>query len=140
MNQDSVKVVNDGVSILKSYFTHLANSPERIDSLLMWTVCTIFAWAVMVVYRERIVRGLEGLNQLFEGGEFVVLVAVVCFPPILFNVAFFKAVEMYQWYALLFEGGILGYALMGRYIFDWALAFKTGQSSVPKVDKDEEKK
>ena len=88
----------------------------------MWTTCTLVAWAVLFKYRERIIKGMEGVNFLFDGGEVVTYIALWMFPPILFYVAFFKDYLI----ALYIVSAIMIYQITGRYIFDWALAIRTG--------------
>lgn len=121
------------VSIIRAYFKYLESNPGRIDSIFQWTLCTFVAWFFIWKYRNRIIQGMEGMNLLFESGEVIAFISIVCFPPTLFNMAFFKGTELYQWYALLVECGLFACTLYGRYIFDWALAFKSGASSVPVV-------
>lgn len=113
-----------------SYIENLAHNPERVDSMFQWTVCVVVMWFTLFKFRERILSGLEGANNKLEAGEIVILVSVLLFPPIVCNVAFFKNTTKTQLYALWAECGILGYALMGRFIFDWALAFITRQPIV----------
>ncbi len=115
---------------INAYFHNLAANPTRFDSMFQWTLCTLFLWFFIWKYRERIIAGMSSLNLLFESGEVIAFVCILCFPPILFNIAFFKGTEMYQWYTLLFIGAVFACTLYGRYIFDWALAFKTGASQV----------
>lgn len=118
-------------NVFESYFYHLAKNPERIDALLMWTICTFVAWFVLFRYRKEILKGLEGHNILFEAGEVVSFISLWCFPPILFRIAFFKDSSTTQLYAMWAVLLIMMYQLTGRYIFDWALALKGGLSSVP---------
>ena len=111
------------MEVIKSYFNHLSQTPERIDSLLLWTLCTFVCWSVLVVYRKSILKGLEGVNMLFEGGEIVTFIALWCFPPGIFYVLFFTENYMRSVYIV---DGIAAYQITGRYIFDWALAIRTG--------------
>ena len=110
------------MDVINSYLKHLAQTPERIDSLLMWTICTLVAWAILYKYRERMIKGMEGINFLFDGGEVVTYIALWMFPPILLYVAFFKDYLI----ALYIVSAIMIYQITGRYIFDWALAIRTG--------------
>lgn len=118
------------MKIIDSYLDHLAANPERIDSILQWTFCTTFVWIVLLIYRERILTGLEGKNMLFESGEVIAFTAILCFVPTQFHILFFKGTETHQWWALLVECGLFASTLYGRYIFDWALAFKSGADHV----------
>ncbi len=119
--------------LIDSYLNNLANNPERVDSMVQWTICVVALWFIIWKFRERILSGLEGENVKLEAGETVIFVALLLFPPIVCNVAFFKNTQGVQLYALWAECGILGYALMGRFIFDWALAFITRSPKVEQV-------
>lgn len=118
------------MNLIESYFNHLAQNPERIDSLLMWTVCTFICWVVIFFYRKIIITGLSGSNQLFESAEVVIFIMLWLFPPVVFYASFFKDVPFYVW---VFMWAAIGWALTGRFIFDWALAFKNG-SSIEQAD------
>lgn len=120
------------MNVFQSYFHHLAESPERIDSLLMWVVCTLVAWAMLYKYRKSILRGLEGENGWFEGGEIVTFVSFWLFPPIALRIAMFhEESSNTQMISLYIVAGIMAYQLTGRYIFDWALAIRTGGKIEP---------
>lgn len=122
------------MNVFQSYFHHLAESPERIDSLLMWFVCTVFLWFWMLRYRERSIKGQEGENGLWEGGEQTTYWANFAFWPVVFYVLFFTEYKLHALFSVL---GIIAYQISGRYIFDWALAFKSGLSAVPKEPEKE---
>jgi len=125
--------------VADGYIHHLARNPERVDSLLMWVVCTAFCWIVIMLYRREIIKGLEGKNLLFEAAEIVTFVTVLCLPPTLFYILLFKGTEPNQKFALLFEGGLIAVCLYGRYIFDWALAYKAGLDHVNVTRAEEDK-
>ena len=125
------------MDIIKSYFHLLSESPDRIDSMFMWLTCTVLVWVLLFKFRERAIKGMEGPNLLWEGGEQVTYWSLWAFFPLLFRVGFFKESSTSQLIALYIVTGIIAYQIFGRYIFDWALAFKTGLSSVPPVNKDQ---
>lgn len=124
-------IVPGKYNVFESYFYHLSKDPERIDALLMWLVTVAVAWFVLFKFRKEIVRGLEGANLFFEGGEIVTFLSLWLFPPIAARIAFFKESSGTQLYCFYAFGIIMLYQLTGRYIFDWALALKGGLSSVP---------
>lgn len=126
---DSIAAVKAGP--WESYLNHLATSPERVDSLWMWTLCTFMIWILLWKFRERMITGLEALNLLWEGGEQVTYFTFWAFFPILFRIGFFKDSSTSQMMALYITGGIMIYQITGRYIFDFALALKGGLSRVP---------
>ncbi len=131
---DSLAAVKAGP--LESYLHHLATDPERVDSMWMWTVCTLVLWFLLWKYRERVISGLEGTNLLWEGGEQVTFFTLWAFFPILFRVAFFKESSTTQLLSLYITAGIMIYQITGRYIFDFALALKAGLSSIPEKAKE----
>lgn len=118
------------MNVFESYLHHLAESPERIDGLLMWTICTIFVWFWMIKYRERAIRGMENLNMFWEGHEQVIYWAIMAVWPIVFKAAFISDVPIAVWY---FMGGLIGFALLGRSILDYGLAF-LGRAPVKKEE------
>lgn len=122
------------MEVINGYFHLLATNPDRVDSLLMWMLCTGTIWVLMFRLKERMIKGMEGTNLLWEGGEQVTYYSLLTFIPVIFRVAFFKDSSNSQLIALYIVTGLIAYQVFGRYIFDWALAFKTGLSSVPKVE------
>lgn len=116
--------------VVTGYAHHLVRNPERIDAILLFLIWTFFVEVVILMYRKEIIKGLEGKNLLFEGAEIVTFVTVLCLPPTLFYMLFFKDTQPNQKFALMFEGGLIATCLYGRYIFDWALAFKSGADHV----------
>jgi hypothetical protein len=112
---------------LMNYFDHL--KPDDISHLTLWTFATVVVWFILWKFRERILSGLEGENGKLEGSETAIFLGLWMCPPIVFYILFFQNGT----YALIFEAFVMGYALTGRFIFDWALAIKNGQSKVEKV-------
>lgn len=108
------------MNFIEKYFEYLGAHPERIDGLLMWFLCTAFVWFWYVRLRERAIKGMEGSNLFWEGHEQVIYWSTMSVWPIVFKAAFISDVPMAVW---LFEGGCIGFALMGRSILDYGLAF-----------------
>lgn len=122
------------MNIFESYFNHLASNPERIDNLLMWFVCTTFIWFWMIKFRERAITGMEGSNKFWEGHEQVIYWAIMAIWPIVFKAAFISDIPTLVWY---FFGGMIGFALFGRSILDYGLAF-LGKAPLKKEDLSKE--
>lgn len=118
------------MTFLEAYNNYLVKNSNIVHGFLFFMICNIVVWAVLYKYRERIIKGLEGENGLFQSGEIVIFISLWCTPPVLFYIVFFT--EQYV-YGLYFMGIIELYALTGRYIFDWALAVKNGKSEVTQV-------
>lgn len=117
------------MKIIESYFNHLAGDPERIDRLFFWVLCTVLYWAYRWKFRERMMRGLEGGNQFFEGYEQVIDLFLWMTPPIMYYASFITDVPLYVWCTIW---GGLGFALFGRSILDYGLAF-LGKEPVNRV-------
>ncbi len=99
--------------------------------ILMWTFCTVFVMFWQVRYRERAIKGMEGSNAFWEGHEQVIYWALMAVWPIVFRAAFIADIPIAVWYFLAF---LVGFALLGRSVLDYALAF-LGRAP---VKKDEE--
>lgn len=123
------------MELINKYFDHLASTPERIDGLLMWTICTAFVWFWIIKYRERAIKGMEGSNLFWEGHEQVIYWALMSVWPVVFKAAFLSDVPTAVWY---FEGGLIGFALFGRSILDYGLAF-LGRAPIKTEVKEETK-
>jgi uncharacterized integral membrane protein len=120
--------------IIESYFSYLSQNPIIINSIFQWTLCTLVVWFVEFKYRDRIVSGLEGINKMFESAEVVIFIVCVMFPPIVFHSVFFNLpFSEWNWYFII---GVIAFAMGGRWIFEWVLALKTGQSSVHESTKE----
>lgn len=126
------------MNVIKKYLEHLAKDPERIDSMLMWSFCTIIIWIVIWVNREKFLKGLAadgrhpgdpGTDNL-DAREIIIYIFLFVPIPVIFNVAFFHHVDTWQVIAMWAVLAPLYYQIFGRFIFDWALAFKSGASKV----------
>lgn len=113
-------------SFLLNHFTNA----ERFDGLVMWTACTIFVWFWMVKLRGIALKGGEGANGFWESHEQIVYWVLMMIPPIVFKAAFLSDVPLYVWY---FLAGIILFALFGRGVLDYILAF-FGRNPVKKDD------
>lgn len=90
-------------------------------------ISTLVVWVVMFGYRKRILTGLEGPNGHLEAGELVIFIIAWLTPPAISWIVF---MTQYTLYGLAFIGIVTGYALTGRYIFDWAIAIRSGANKV----------
>ncbi len=119
--------------IIDSFILNHFSNAERFDGLIMWTVCTFFIWFWQIKLRERAVRGMEGSNFFWEGHEQTIYWALMGIWPIIFKAAFISNVPIEVWYVVCF---LIGFALLGRSVLDYALAF-FGRAPVKK-EKEEE--
>jgi len=129
-HQDIVEATKLRWNLFRSYFYHLAKTPDEITAIIKWTVCTLFVWFMLFRYRERAIKGMEGTNLFWEGGEQVTYFTFYAFFPILFHIGFFEKTAEHSMVALYITSGIMVYQVTGRCLFDWALAFRTGKSTV----------
>lgn len=112
-------------SLLLSFIDYLIKHEDVMISLVMWTV-TNTGMAIMLLRTEkRRIEGSKGLNGIWESPEQITHILSWLLTPTITFAIFFKvpSVEGYAWAIL---GGGLAYAIGGRWIFEWALAFKNG--------------
>lgn len=110
--------------VVTKYFDHLAQNPERIDALLIWTVCVFFCWFWLIKYRERLIAGLEGDNKLWEGGEQFVWLFQMITPPVVFY--FLCFVPDQRVYVLVILAVLIAFVVGGRWLLEYLLVLKTG--------------
>lgn len=114
--------------LLTTYLKYLTAHPERVDSIILWSVTMTLVYVTLFVLRSTMVEGSKGPNKLMDANEQVMYLLNWVWPPIVCYSVFFKdPLNVWVWAFLL---GVIGYAIGGRWIFEWALAFKTGKSSV----------
>lgn len=116
--------------LFQSYIDHLSKNPELVSQNIKWTIVTFFGWIMILSLRKTIIKGLSGENGLLEAGEAINFIIILLLPPILAHTSFYKDIPYYEW---LFLGLISAYAIGGRWIFDWGLAFIT-KSKIESVD------
>lgn len=122
------------MQLLNKYLDHLAQNPERVDSLLIWTLCTLFCWAWLIIYRERMIKGLEGDNKIWEGGEQFIWLMQLITPPLVFF--FLCFVPDQRIYTLILVGGIVIFAVGGRWLLVYGLV-GAGKASVSDLKSEE---
>lgn len=106
--------------LFDSFLINHFSNVERFDGLVMMTICTTFIWYWMIKLRGIALKGMEGENQLWESHEQIIFWANLTAPPIVFKAAFVSDVPLYVWYYL---AGIILFALFGRGVLDYILAF-----------------
>jgi hypothetical protein len=116
------------MTFMQKYFSFLGDHPERIDGLLMWFISTSFLWFWIIRKREIAIKGMQGSNLFWEGHEQVIYWAIMAIWPIVFKAAFISDNPVAVWYIM---GGLIGFALLGRSILDYGLAF-LGRAPVKK--------
>ena len=91
-----------------------------------------FVYFNLLRLRPTMIEGAKGVNGLFESNEQVIYLLNWVWPGILSYAAFFNAEFNVCVWGLI--ASIIGYTIGGRWLFEWALAFKTGKSSVESTD------
>jgi hypothetical protein len=124
------------MEVIQKYFDHLAQNPERVDSLLIWTLCTVFCWFWLIRYRERLITGLEGDNKLWEGGEQFVWLMQMITPPLVFY--FLCFVPDQRIYTLTLVAIIILFTVGGRWLLMYG-AMITGKAKIEDVKAEETK-
>jgi hypothetical protein len=114
--------------LFESYTEYLSSNPGEFTSLIMWIVTSTIVTIVLVVYRKKMSHGASGENGFMESAEQVVWIMNWVWPYALGYSVFFQAVlPVWCWY---FMSGCIAWALGGRWLFEWALAFRAGKTSV----------
>lgn len=115
-------------TLIDSYLTYLSGHPSLINSIILWNTTNFFVWWILIRYRKVMITGAEGENGLWELTEQVSYILLWLISPILTYSAYFNAdLPTGCWYLL---GGSLAYTLGGRWLLQWALAFKSGSAKV----------
>lgn len=128
---------------ISSWLNHLANDPERIDSLFMWLFCVIVVWLITWFFRNLFIKGLAGDGKRpgdttpdnLDAREQILFIYYYMPTPIVFYVAFFHHVEAWNILAMWATLAPLYYQIFGRFIFDWIVvawnAFKGNDGNKP---------
>lgn len=116
------------IQLFETYLAYLASHPDLINSIILWNITMAFVYFNLLRLKPVMVEGAKGVNGLFESNEQVIYLLNWVWPGILSYAAFFNA-EFNVWVWGLIAS-IIGYTIGGRWLFEWALAFKTGKSSV----------
>lgn len=114
--------------LLESYFDYLSSNPGEFTSVNLWLITNVIIYAVLLAYRKKMVHGAAGQNGFMESPEQVMYILNWAWPSILTYAAFFRA--EYSVWVWGFMIGCIAWALGGRWLFDWALAFKSGATRV----------
>lgn len=127
-----IKILSKIVLLLLTYFQHLIDNPERMDAIGLWTATVGVTYLALYKKQLVIIEGLKGDNKLLEGAETLLWMLFWMTPPIVsYSVYFGKELSSNVWLFLA-----LGYAygFMGKWIFNWILAFRSGASKVTVTD------
>ena len=114
--------------LINTYIQYLINHLEMVNSIILWNLTMLFVWGVQIKYRKKMIDGHAGSNFLFESPEQIAYILNFVWPGILCYAAYFNVdVPKYVWVII---GGTIMYVLGGRWLFEWALAFRAGASKV----------
>lgn len=114
------------IRFIHSYFEYLATHPTMVNSIIMWTVTVGGIWLLMIRLKNEMVEGAKGPDKLFQIAEQISYIVLWLLTPIISYFAYFKDSES----TLYFLGAVVAYTIGGRWLFQWALAFKSGKSTV----------
>jgi hypothetical protein len=112
--------------LINSYLEYLATHPDKVDRIILWTVTVSVIWFVMFRLKPTMVDGAKGTDKLLQLAEQIGYITLWLLTPILSYFAYFKDSES----VLYFLGGIVAYTIGGRWLFQWALAFRSGKTIV----------
>lgn len=116
------------IHLFETYLRYLESHPDLINSIILWNITMFFVYVNLIRLRPTMVDGAKGTNGLFESNEQVIYLLNWVWPGILSYAAFFNATFNIWVWGL--TASIIGYTIGGRWLFEWALAFKTGKSTV----------
>jgi hypothetical protein len=111
---------------IDSYFEYLANHPTTVNSIILWTVTVCVIWFLMFRLKRLMVQGATGVDGLLQLAEQISYISLWLLTPIISYFAYFKDSES----TLYFLGAIVAYTIGGRWLFQWALAFRSGKTTV----------
>lgn len=94
--------------ILNNYLDNLARNPERLDSLLMFTGCTLITWLIVLRLRDKFLPGLAGDGKHpgdtspdnLDAREQILFIFYFIGPTSIWYVLFFKKLDMWQFVAM----------------------------------------
>ena len=86
---------------------------------------------VQAIFHKRIITGLEGDNLKFEMPEVIIYIFSYVIPFESLASVFMPTIVKIDISGWLFNGGVIAFALAGRYGLNWILALKTNQTTVP---------
>lgn len=102
-------------------------TPGHFEGMFLYLCGAISMTWVQVVNRHEIKEGLKGENKLWESPEWIIYLWSWLFPHVVLAVLFLGYnPPAYFWYFF----GIMGmYGLLGKYAFEWILAWRHGGKS-----------
>jgi len=114
--------------LLLSYLKYLETHPEAVHSILLWNITMVFVYWNLIKLRPQMVEGAKSDNRLFESNEQIIYILNWVWPGSVSYLVFFNVTPNGWTVSLL--AGMIAYTIGGRWLFQWALAFKNGISKV----------
>lgn len=111
---------------INSYLEYLATHPDKVNSIILWTVTVGVIWFLMFRLKRVMVQGATGVDGLLQLAEQIGYIVLWLLTPIISYFAYFKESES----TLYFLGAVVAYTIGGRWLFQWALAFRSGKTTV----------
>lgn len=119
------------IRFIESYFEYLATHPDKVNSIILWTITVGVIWLLMFLLKPVMVEGAKGADKLFQLAEQIGYIVLWLLTPIISYFAYFKDSES----TLYFLGAVVAYTIGGRWLFQWALAFRSGKTTVEETPK-----
>lgn len=114
--------------LIRKYTEFLANHPEAVISIQVFTVVMVCYYIVLFMYRKVMIEGSKGTNGILEVSEQYSYMGLWFIPPVVVFSGIFKYdLPTPMWY---FIGAYVAFVLGGRWLFMWALAWKAGKTEV----------
>lgn len=116
-------------NFVRAYLEYLTSHPEKIDAIILWTITCGIITIVEFIHKREAIDGSKGKDTFWEIPEYITYMFTWLALNAIAFVIFFQveSMIMYAWWIM---GGIIVYAVGGRWIFQWALAFISRKDKV----------
>lgn len=123
------------MTIFDKFYSYL--TPGHFEGIVLFLLSSLIITGLHLHLREDLIKGLKGINGMWEGPEALLYFVLWIFPPVIFAAVFLQlAVPDMVWYVLL---AFTGAGLFGRWGLEWLLAFRGGATQVTSTSTMEKK-
>lgn len=108
--------------LFESYTDYLSSNPGEFTSLIFWFITMAAAYTILIRFRKSMIEGSKGENNKWEPAEQVLYLVNWVWPGVVAHAWFFYQAEWVKYFMF----GIIAWALGGKWLFEWGLAFFRG--------------
>lgn len=114
--------------VIDSFLNYLSQYPDKVESMFIWIIVNTIVYWFLIRNRTNMVDGASGGNKFFELPEQYGYISLyVVFSIVTYSSFFRYELPVMVWYFIM---GLVMYIVGGRWLFDWALAFRAGKTEV----------